>query len=369
MTGKFNPARLQLARERRGLMKKKLAELCRVTTQTVSNWENNVTAPGEDEIAKLSAILEFPIEFFFRPDLEQLPDGAVSFRGRTRVSAHKKKAAIAAGQLACELGGWIEERFDLPEVSVPDLSDLTAHSPGTAPELAAEIVRKEWKIGDRPIPDIIRLLESRGVLIFSLAQDCHDLDAFSFRFGRRLFILLDTTKSYEHTVMDAAHELGHLLLHRVETGRKEEDQANAFAGAFLMPKRDLFTNIGRLLDLPSLIQKKHRWQVSLAALVYRLGKLGMLTEWQYRTLFFELSGLGYRTREPNPLPRIPSALLSQVLELLKKRGVSLRRISAELAWNPRGLNELIFGLGARLTAVDGGNGSAHRGEAPLLRLV
>ena len=94
--------------------------------------------------------------------------------------------------------------------------------------------------------------------------------------------------------MDAAHELGHLVLDRHETGRREEDEAAAFAGAFLMPKRDVVVNIRSVQNLSSLIEAKHRWRVSPAALVYRLWKLEIVKEWQYRTLFFELSRLGYR---------------------------------------------------------------------------
>ena len=67
--------------------------------------------------------------------------------------------------MARQLATWVTGRFELPEVDVPELERQK-------PELAAEIVRNEWGLGDKPIRNVIRLLESRGVLVFSLAQDC-----------------------------------------------------------------------------------------------------------------------------------------------------------------------------------------------------
>ena len=52
----------------------------------------------------------------------------------------------------------------------------------------------------------------------------------------------DTNKTAEHSRFDAAHELGHLVLHRhgPPRGIEAERQANAFASAFLMPHGSVF---------------------------------------------------------------------------------------------------------------------------------
>src|SRR2546422_621123 len=84
---------------------------------------------------------------------------------------------VTAGMLARELAAWIEHRFELPEVRLPDLQ-------GQRPDLVSRVLRAEWLLGNKPIPNVIRLLESRGVLVLSLAQDVHALDAFSFWSGR-----------------------------------------------------------------------------------------------------------------------------------------------------------------------------------------
>lgn len=365
MADLFVPGRLALARERRSFFSKDLATRCGVTAQTVSNWENGVTVPAQEAISRIASELQFPEAFFFRPmKLDRMPPGAANFRARTKLGARAKSAALAAGDLARELAEWIEARFELPPVRLPDLH-------GQPPELAAQVIRAEWLLGEKPIPSVIHLLESRGVLVFSLAQDCHELDAFSFWSGDRPIVLLNTMKSPERSKTDAAHELFHLVAHRKqETGREEEEDSDAFAGALLMPANDVRRFIPRILGLNHLIQEKQRWGVSLAALVYRLHKIGVATDWQYRTLYVELSKRGYRTAEPRSVAREGSALLTKVFEALRLQGLSPRGVAAELGWPVEQVHEFLLGLGAALLPVDGGgNGGGPNNSRNHLRLV
>jgi Zn-dependent peptidase ImmA (M78 family)/DNA-binding XRE family transcriptional regulator len=357
----FSPGRLVLARERRGLLGKELASECGISAQTVSNWESGATTPAPEILQRVASVLDFDVSFFYRPEVDRLPEGAASFRARTKLPARQKRAALAAGELARELADWIESRFELPPVRLPDLW-------GQPPELAAQVIRAEWLLGEKPIPNMIHLLESRGVLVFSLAQDCHELDAFSFWSGKRPIVLLNTMKTAERSRIDAAHELFHLVAHKEETGKPEEEAADAFAGALLMPKNDLRQRIPRVLGLNQLIEEKARWGVSLAALVYRLHRVYLCTEWQYRTLFMELSKRGYRSAEPNAIPREGSALLSKVFEALRTQGITPRRIANELGLSLGQLQELLLGLGAAFLSFEG-SGNSNRGGRDHLRLV
>jgi Zn-dependent peptidase ImmA (M78 family)/DNA-binding XRE family transcriptional regulator len=362
MAPDFNPARLVLARERRALMGKELAVKCGVTPQTISNWESGATAPAPDVLSRVASELGFEVDFFLLPDLDRLPEGAASFRARTKLPARQKRAALAAGDIARDLAKWIEARFELPPVRLPDLQ-------GQPPELAAQVIRAEWLLGERSIPNMIHLLESRGVLVFSLAQDCKELDAFSFWSDGRPIVLLNTMKTPERSRIDAAHELFHLVAHREETGKKEEEDADAFAGALLMPANDLRRHIPRVLGLNHLIQEKQRWGVSLSALVYRLHKVGLATDWQYRSLFMELSKRGYRSKEPRSMSREGSALLTKVFEALRAQGISTRRVATELGLLVEDLQEFLLGLGAALLTFEGEGKGSGAGSRNHLRLV
>ena len=78
---------------------------------------------------------------------------------------------MAAGLLAYLFSDWVDERFELPETALVDLG-------GEDPECAARSLREEWQLGERPIRDVVRLLESKGVRMFSLAEQTRTLDAF-----------------------------------------------------------------------------------------------------------------------------------------------------------------------------------------------
>jgi hypothetical protein len=58
------------------------------------------------------------------------------------------------------------------------------------------------------------LLEARGIRVFSLTEPCFELNAFSHWVAVTPFVFLNTMKTAESSRFDAAHELGHLVLHR-----------------------------------------------------------------------------------------------------------------------------------------------------------
>ncbi|WP_261371327.1 ImmA/IrrE family metallo-endopeptidase [Yersinia frederiksenii] len=61
---------------------------------------------------------------------------------------------------------------------------------------------------------MVHLIEPKGVKVFSLAENCVEVDAFSFWTNRKPFVLLNTIKTSERSRFDATHQLGHLVLHQ-----------------------------------------------------------------------------------------------------------------------------------------------------------
>jgi Zn-dependent peptidase ImmA (M78 family)/transcriptional regulator with XRE-family HTH domain len=358
---------LALARRRRGLTKKRVAELIGVTTRSIVGFEAGEMTPSTLTIARMADALEFPVSFFEADDLEEISDDAASFRSLSKMTASQRHSALAAGELAFALHDWASERFRLPETNVPRIG------PGVDPETAAQVVRAEWGLGEKPIPNLIHLLEAHGIRVFSLAQECHEVDAFSLWRLAQSFVFLNTQKSGEHSRFDAAHELGHLVLHwhhELPQGKETEREANRFASAFLMPSASLVSSVPRSPSLQHLIQLKQPWKVSVAALAHRLHTLKQLTDWQYRTLFVEISRRGYRTNEPNPIRPETSQILNKVFTGLRREGVGKTDIARELHVHPQDLDALVFGL-AMLPVAGGSTGQATSTPTaqPRLRLV
>lgn len=368
--GVFTPSRLELARERRGLTKKRLAELVGVSARIVTAWEGGEKEPSSLKIARIATALDFPESFFEAEDLDQAPDEAASFRSLAKMTAAQRHAAIAAGNLALGLHDWISARFRLPEPAVPEVG------PGVDPETAAEVVRSEWNLGEKPVPNLVHILEAHGVRVFSLAQECREVGAFSLWRLNQPFVFLNTQKSAEHSRFDAAHELGHLVLHRhhgLAGGREAEQEANAFASAFLMPAAGVLPTAPRFPSLQDLVKAKRPWKVSVAAIAYRLHALGALTDWHYRTLAVEISKRGYRTKEPHGIQRETSQILNKVFGALRREGIGKAEIARELHIYPPDLDALVFGLA--MVPIDGeGRGGEQRETptappTPRLRLV
>lgn len=385
----FNNTRFALARKRRGLTKRALAKEVGVTDRSITAYESGETVPESQTIEKIANALRFPVKFFFADDVEELPVEVASFRALTKMTAAQRDIALSAGSVALMLSRWIESKFDLPLPDFPEDYRISAndnHSVGSKqvssegdqfpgfnqindPESAAEMLRRYWDLGELPIKSMIALLESKGVRVFSLSVDAREVDAFSMWYDGTPFVFLNTKKTAERCRFDAAHELGHLIMHRhgAPQGQEAEKEANAFASAFLMPRRSVLANAPKTATLKSLIAHKKFWNVSAAALNYRLHSLGLTTDWTYRTLCIDLAKLG-RDHEPESSPFESSQVLKKVFASLREDGISKSDVAKELLIQPEELDELTFGL--MLNVLSGkSHGDISQNKQPSLKLV
>lgn len=343
----------------------KLAAAIGVEPRSVSAYEKGEFGPDNERLGSLASVLGFPETFFFGDDLDEPTPDIASFRALSKMTAGQRDTALGAGAIALMLNAWIEERFELPSSDLPDLSREDN------PEAAARALRQQWALGELPVKNMIHLLEAKGVRVFSLSVDAAEVDAFSMWRQSTPFVFLNTKKSAEHSRFDAAHELGHLVLHRHGSphGREAEQQANAFASAFLMPKASVLAYAPRMATIEHMIKLKKIWNVSVAALTYRLHAIGVLSDWHYQSLYIELSSRGYRKKEPDEGLRETSQVLQKVFSTVRDEGVSRTQIADELCVPVDELDQLMFGLA--LTVLKGGKGSgnANSTKAPQLRIV
>jgi Zn-dependent peptidase ImmA (M78 family) len=345
----FNHKRLSLARKRRGLNGKGLAERADLSPITISRIENG-EKPDDETISRIAAALGYPKEFFDREDdPEEIDLAAVSFRSLTKMSAKERDASVAAGSLGLEVSAWLGREFSLPK---PNLIDLSYE---TDMEAAARSLRQYWNLGEKPIGHMLHLLELHGVRVFSLAEDTAAVDAFSFWRDDLPFVFLNTFKSAEHSIFDSAHELGHLVCHR-HAGKKQarfvEREANAFASAFLMPAADVRARMPAFVTVDTILKAKKFWRVSAMAMAYRLHSLGLLTEWRYKSICIELGRRGYRSAERDGIERETSAVWKKVFTQLWAEGKTRAKIGDDLHIPLNEVENLIWGLTGPIHAPD-----------------
>jgi Zn-dependent peptidase ImmA (M78 family) len=312
--------------------------------------------PAPDTLEKIGEVLGFPLEFFYGDDLELPSLDTGSFRSMSKMTAAQREMALSQAALGLHLNHWLETRFELPKAELPDLSRETNS------EAAAESLRRAWGLGALSIRNMIHLLESKGVRVFSLAVDAKEVDAFSMWKGATPFVFLNTHKSSEHSRFDAAHELGHLVLHKhgPPQGREAEQQANSFASCFLMPRGSVFAHKPSYPAYPTIVRLKRVWTTSVSAVSYRLHELGLISDWQYRGLCIEIAKRG-RHIEPDQAPRETSQILQKALVLLYSEGMNRAKIAQALCIPTSELEQLLFGLA--MTGIEGGKRSTT-GTAP-----
>lgn len=358
----FNPNRLKLARRRRGLTISGLAERIGVDRKSIHSYESERANPSEETFFRIRQVLGFPPEFFGGDDLHVPSLDSGSFRSMSKMTARQRDMALTQAALGLHLSNWLNKKFELPKCQLPNLS----REPN--PEAAAEYVRREWALGSLSIRNVIHLLEAKGVRLFSLAVDAREVDAYSMWVGDTPFIFLNTNKSAEHSRFDAAHELGHLVLHKhgPPQGIEAEKQANAFASAFLMPRGSVLANAPRFPTYAKLVSLKQLWATSVSALAYRLHNLDLMSAWQYRNVCIEIAKRG-RHVEPNEISRETSLVLPQLLGTLYEEGITRSQIAKELSIPLTELEQLLFGL--VMTGVQGGRaGQTRPSNKRLLRV-
>lgn len=336
----LEPSRISMARMRAGFNKTELARRLEVTTRTITTYESvgapDVAAPD------LALALGCHSNYFHRPPVEELEEDRVFFRARRRSTALQKNAATSAGRTGVELYSLLAERFSLPELAIPDLAHLDARS-------AAQQLRAEWNMGADPMPNSVRLAESKGIRVLTLPRGTADVDAFSLWELSRPYIFLSMEKSAERSRFDMAHEIGHLVLHggaaTTPAGdRDAEKEADRFASELLMPRSMLHAHVRREPSVQAIMKLKQFLGVSAMAATYALHKADLLSDWSYRQAMVELTRRGFRTAEPGGMARETSRVFEVTFPALRKNdGLTVEIIARELGVSASEVHDLTFG--------------------------
>ena len=318
--------RITQARELAGLSKTELADKLQVTVAAVSQWENGSKKPTAENLFSISCALKVPMPMLMNAIPTELSvRGPVSFRARAAAkTAARKRQAQRLAELVSELYIWLEKWVSFPVPSLPDVS-------GLQPEKAAAQCRKAWGLGDRPITKLGELLESKGIRICAAAFGDVRFDAYSCIISGRPFQFLGIEKQDRaRSRFDAAHELGHLIMHQhysddeMEANKELlEGEADAFSSAFLLPA-ETFSREVVDTRLEGFKMLKPKWGVSIQAMVRRARDLNLITQETYERHYRNMSAAGWRRAQCEPLdelvPTVNRTLGKRSLELLTSTG-------------------------------------------------
>lgn len=315
-----------------------LAELITRSSSSISRWEKDEQSPEPQALAALATALEVPVAFFLRPVRDG--DLAPMFFHSMAASPQSLRRTGARLRWAQEIALSLQEWVDLPQVNLPFFSGMTDYREVRQRDIEAMAneCRALWELGDGPITDVLPVLEKAGVVVVMEEVGSVRLDGlsnWSAADGRPYVLIARDRDACVRSRMEAAHELGHLVLHRgvdpeatygSADFREFERQAFDFAAAFLMPAESFAAEVSTP-SLNAFLALKERWRTPIAAMIRRAARLHILNKEYERRLWKHYSSKGWRKIEPldEQLEMENPRLLACSVQLLVDQKVRDRR--------------------------------------------
>lgn len=162
----------------------------------------------------------------------------------------------------------------------------------------ANEVRNSLGLGDEPISNVFRLLESKGIYLFKRPLE-GNASAMFMKSRDAHLVIINSNKTLGHQIFSSAHELSHFLYDTHVMGGvcvadkynqdlEIEKLADLFATHFLMPEEGVLkhlykrTNNGkRDVRYTDIIYLQQYFNVSWSAMLNRVFNLGQISRTQY----------------------------------------------------------------------------------------
>ena len=343
----FDPARLTQARFAMGLTKTKLAEHVGVSSAAIGQYESHIITPKPEQLLALARVLKVPVDYFAPGRPIGWVDGTQAhFRSLRSTTARERSKALAYIEQVWELTFALEKKVKFPDVNLP-------RGNYDSPEQAAQVLRRFWNLGTKPVRHLTAVIESHGVVVNLVAKDNEAVtrvDAFSASQLERP-VIISTSKSansvFRHR-FTLAHELGHLLLHNeaVSGDKQQEREADQFAAEFLTPRAQMINLLPWLVDFSRLYELSKSWGVSVDSLLFRMKEIGFVSHAAVQRGYKKLNKLrssGLESEEPVSVypGEMPSMLIKAATLADEQIGYTQVDLAKDLKWHPARLREIL----------------------------
>jgi Zn-dependent peptidase ImmA (M78 family)/DNA-binding XRE family transcriptional regulator len=350
----FLPERLIEARGARRIASKiALARRLGVSASTVTRWEDGSSSPDSDALTSLANALQVRREFFLRPIYEN----ARPMFHRSLASTLVRDIEYQHAQMRWlqEISAVLQHYIDFPVLDIPDVLGGASYKQLREDDIEriALDLRRHWKLGEGPCTDVVALLERVGVIVSTIEMGTSKLDglcSWSITEDRPHILLATDKMSFARRQMDAAHEMGHAILHRgvtkdelEENLKLIENQAFRLASAFLLPSTTYPHEVTRP-SLAALQSLKERWRVSIKAQIKRLSDLEIIPDDHKVDLYKLYSAKGWNREEPldREWPITEPRMVKDSLNLIVSSGVRTKNdlLAVEFTMSPGDIEKL-----------------------------
>lgn len=294
--------RLVSARKMAGMSLQDLSDKMKnvVTKQSLNKYEQGKMKPDSEVSILLSNVLDVPVDYFYSsPGIEVKLDNISYRKFISKISKNEQIAIEEKAKEAFERYLELEEVLNFDEKLEYFIYDKLIENAEDA-EVAAKELRKKWKLGYDPIPDVVEMLEDKGYKVIEIDAP-NGFDGMKADInGKKVIVLRKKQSSNEDVVrkrFTALHELAHhsLKFSNNLSEKEEENLCHAFASAVLYPedmaRKEMHKNRFRFYQ-NELVFIKERWGISFSAVFNRAKQLGIINAYVYKQF-----NIGYRERK------------------------------------------------------------------------
>lgn len=279
-----------LARKMNGFSLQDLADELqnKITKQALSKYEMGSMFPTSDVLAELARVLKVKPDYFIRKGIIEL--GQVSFRKRKDLSRKIEDAIIEKARDYVERYLEIENILGQEQHFTNPIQSVIIKAKEDA-ESAANKLREAWELGTDPLPNLVEMLELRGIKVL-LIDDEESIDGFATitSTGIPLVVVNIKGRSIERIRFTIIHELAHILMKlsdEIKDNTKMiEVLCHCFSSCFILPRKMLIQMIGgnnrNYIAIKELISIKEYFGISIRAILHRLLELKIITDNYYK---------------------------------------------------------------------------------------
>ena len=320
------PARLRAAREMADLSLQDLANISSLSKQAISKFENAQLRPSSDAVVKLARALNVSQDFLFEEELVEtnITLASVSLREKSKIIIDEfeaiKRETVDYIVRLIELENIADSKQDFKN----PISDIIIQTKKDV-EKAAKQLRKKWNLGNVQIPNVVELLEDKGIKVYEVNRS-EKFEGFAAWAGKIPVIVINSAiKEITRIRFTTMHELGHIVLQFLEglDDDVKERLCDSFSGELLFPKEAIIIEFGHTrtkVTIEELKYLKEKYGISILAIMYSTYQAGVIDSktynlWKmyYNQWFAEEKDFGKFNSEEKP-QRFNKLLYSCIIE-------------------------------------------------------
>lgn len=297
---KYFAERLKAARKMNGFSLQDLSDAIahKLNKQALQRLETEEAEPDSQTVSLLSKALKVTADYFFRQSTVTLDD--LRFRKLKKLPV-KEQEKVKANTV-----DFLERYLELEDMmgidnEIPFTPKAYRIKKIEDVEKATIELRKNWKLGEDPLPNIVEMLEENNIKVYLLDAD-KSFSGMSTVLNEKIGVIV-LNKSEEIPVVrrrfSALHELAHLHLDLSSFEEKEaEKMCDYFAAAMLLPASKIRDALGEKrtnIVMKELFIIAGQYGISLSAIAYRAFSLGIISASYHK--FFMINYNRFKTKE------------------------------------------------------------------------